>query len=109
MVPPRELRERTASAIRLSPLVRRRAECGCLRFPEGEQAHLAAGSGGAGAYDPIVYAKHVHLQSLPAGHTGRPVWEIAAAVAAAVCALVLLVGLHFVPDRQSRPARPSAG
>ncbi|HEU0194407.1 MAG TPA: hypothetical protein VFQ71_09425 [Gaiellales bacterium] len=55
-----------------------------------------------------MYAKHLHLQSLPAGHTGRPGWEIAAAVAAAVCALALLVALHFVPDRQS-PPRPTAG
>ena len=63
---------------------------------------------GAG-YDPVVYAKHVHLQSLPAGHTGRPTWEIVVAVAVTLCALAMLVGLHFVPDRESRPVRPSAG
>jgi hypothetical protein len=57
----------------------------------------------------MVYAKHLHLQSLATGHTGRPEWEVVAAVVAALCALALLVGLQFVPDRQSRPARPSAG
>jgi hypothetical protein len=63
---------------------------------------------GAG-YDPVVYSKHVHLQSLPAGHTGRPTWEIVAAVAVTPCALAMLLGLRFVPDRESPPVRPSAG
>jgi hypothetical protein len=66
------------------------------------------GTDGAG-YDPVVYAKHVHLQSLPADHAGRPTWEIVAAVAVTLCALAMLLGLRFVPDRESRPVRPSAG
>jgi len=56
-----------------------------------------------------VYSEHVHPQSLPAGHSGRPTWEIVAAVAVTLCALALLVGLHFAPDRESRPVRPSVG
>jgi hypothetical protein len=74
---------------------------------KGEQAHVTATADRAG-YDPIMYAKHLHLQSLPAGHSGRPEWEIAAAVAVVLCALALLVGLHFVPDRERRPAHPGA-
>jgi hypothetical protein len=64
---------------------------------------------GRAEYDPIVYAKHVHLQSLPVGHGGPPEWEVIAAVAVALCALALLVGLHFVPDRERRPAHSSTG
>jgi hypothetical protein len=60
-------------------------------------------------YSPIVYAKHLHLQSLPAGHGGRPEWEVLAAVVVALCALALLAGLHFVPDRERRPVHPSTG